>query len=78
MSHFAELAAHFDVEEAESKHGDGISRPVPGEPTELFRLLVRQTGVNPMKVLFQAETADKALAYGKARWPNAAVTLLDR
>jgi len=75
MTNFANLTAHFDDQEVDSRHGDGISRPVPGEPTQMYRLRVVQAGVSPMRAMLPAESADKALEYGKARWPNAAITL---
>jgi hypothetical protein len=74
MTNFANLTATVDDEDLKSRHGEGISRPVPGEPTRLYRLRVRQPGVSPMKVQLYAESAAKALEYGKARWPNAVVT----
>lgn len=76
MAHFADLTAASEVEEMQSRHGDGISRPVPGEATKPYRLRVVQQGVCPMNVWLHAESAAKALAYGKARWPNAVVTAL--
>lgn len=76
MAHYADLTAASDVEDLQSRHGDGISRPVPGEATKPYRLRVVQPGVCPMVVWLNAESATKALAYGKARWPNAVVTPL--
>jgi hypothetical protein len=75
MTNFANLTASFDEQKVDSRHGDGISRPVPGESTQMYRLRVVQAGVSPMKAILPAESADKALEYGKARWPNAVINL---
>lgn len=75
MTNFANLTASFDNQDLESRHGDGISRPVPGERTSLFRLRVVQNGVSPMKTTLPAESAERALQYGRARWPNAVISL---
>lgn len=75
MTNFADLTAYFDEQDIESRHGDGISRPVPGETTQMYKLRVVQTGVSPMKALLPAESPEKALEYGKARWPNATIRL---
>ena len=50
--------------------GDGVSRPLPGERTKLFNLLVTLKGSNPMKVSILAATAAKAKLYAKNRWPG--------
>jgi hypothetical protein len=78
MAHFADLTAAVGVEELQARHGDGISRPVPGEATTAYRLSVVQPGVCPMTVWLHAESAAKAVEYGKARWPNAVVRNADK
>lgn len=75
MNHFADLTTTLEDQEPEARYGDGVSRPVPGQTTEMFRVLVRQPGVGPMRVTFPAETAEKALDYAKARWPSAVIRL---
>ena len=75
MSNFANLTTSFDEQDIDSRHGDGISRPVPGETTQMYKLRVVQVGVSPMKALLPAESPEKALEYGKARWPNATIRL---
>lgn len=76
VAHFADLTAAADVETLSSRHGDGVSRPMPGEDTQLYTLRVAQSGVAPMRVCLYAESAQKALAYGSARWPEAKIALL--
>jgi hypothetical protein len=75
MDAFANLTADTADISLESRHGDGISRPVPGEAAHLHALCVSQPGVGLMKVMLMAESPDKALVYAHARWPNAVVTL---
>lgn len=75
MDSFANLTTPFDDADLESRHGDGISRPVPGEATQMYKLRVAQLGVSPMKAMLPAESAEKALAYAHARWPNAVISL---
>jgi hypothetical protein len=58
------------MSEAEPYLGEGISRPLPGERTKLFNLLVTIEGTRPMKVSVRAATAAKARLYAKNRWPN--------
>ena len=58
------------MSEAEPYLGEGISRPLPGERTKLFTLLVTVEGTNPMKTTIRAATAAKAKLYAKNRWPN--------
>jgi hypothetical protein len=41
----------------------------------MYKLRVVQVGVSPMKALLPAESPEKALEYGKARWPNATISL---
>jgi hypothetical protein len=75
MTNFADLTVAFEMQEVDSRHGDGISRPVPGEETQMYGLRVVQSGVSPMKAFLPAESAEKAVEYGKARWPNAKISL---
>jgi hypothetical protein len=58
------------MEGAEPYLGEGISRPLPGERTKLFNLLVTVEGTTPMRTTIRAATASKAKLYAKNRWPN--------
>jgi hypothetical protein len=58
------------MQEAEPHLGEGISRPLPGERTKLFNLLVTVEGTQPMRTSIRAATAAKAKLYAKNRWPN--------
>jgi len=62
------------IEEAqESRHGEGISRPVAKANTRLYPLRVRQPQQRPMVMTMRAESKAAAIRYAQARWPNAAV-----
>jgi hypothetical protein len=62
------------MEEAqESRHGEGISRPVFQARTRLYTLRVRQPQQRPMVMTMRAESKAAAIRYAQARWPNAAV-----
>jgi len=58
------------MEGTEPYLGEGISRPLPGERTKLFNLLVTTPGTNPMRTTIRAATAAKAKLYAKNRWPD--------
>ena len=55
--------------------GEGISRPVHGEPTRLYHALVATPGNPPMKVLIRAESAKRAKKYAQNRWPDSNVLI---
>lgn len=54
-------------------YGDGISRPMPGNPTREFRLLVFKPGSRPMTWITRAESKKHAITYAQNRWPGAEV-----
>jgi len=60
-------------EDDQSRHGEGISRPIPGNPTREFRLLVFKPGSQPMTWITRAESKRHAVRYAEARWPGAEV-----
>lgn len=51
--------------------GAGLSRPRDGERTKEFTLVVRFEKTKPMRVVFRAPSAKRAVAYAKNRWPMA-------
>lgn len=57
-------------------HGDGISRPMPKARTRMYRVRVKQHGAQPMVVTMPAESKQRAIRYASARWPGAAVEVL--
>lgn len=62
------------MEEAqESRHGEGISRPVAKARTRLYALKVRQPHQRPMVMTMRAESMPAAIRYAQARWPDAKV-----
>jgi hypothetical protein len=60
-------------EEQQSRHGEGVSRPVAKAHTRLYPLRVRQPQQRPMMMTMRAESKAAAIRYAQARWPNAAV-----
>lgn len=76
MPEFALNVTWDDDAEAKSQHGDGISRPIPGAKTKLFRIRVSQVGASPMFVEMRAESKKHALKYAKARWPMSNVEVV--
>lgn len=70
------ITFQWDETNPSSRYGDGISHPKRGAKTKLYRLLVRGPEMAAMKVQLPAETQRAAIAYGKARWPNAAIEVI--
>mgnify|MGYP006270006313 CR=1 FL=1 len=60
-------------EETASQHGEGISRPRPGNQTREYRLIVYPNGSKPLKWTMRAESKRHAIRYAEARWPGAVV-----
>lgn len=60
-------------EDDNSRHGEGISRPRPGNRTREFRVIVFKPGSQPLTWITQAETRRHAIRYAEARWPGAEV-----
>lgn len=56
-----------------SKHGEGISRPMPGVRTRDYTVIVYIQGARPLTWITRAETKRHAIRYAEARWPGAAV-----
>ena len=78
MTEFKSMLTWHEDEHDIAKQGDGISRPMPGVPTERFTVSVVQPGTRPLRMSFFAESAELAFTYARARWPNAHVSLSDR
>ena len=70
------ITFQWDETDPIARHGDGISHPVKGAKTKLYRLLVRGPQMAAMKVHLRAESKSAALSYGHARWPNAAIEVI--
>jgi hypothetical protein len=64
------------MEGTEPRLGDGLSRPLPGETTRLYNLLVKSEGEAPLRVTVRAATAAKAKTYATNRWPNSNVIVI--
>ena len=75
MAEFRGTLAWLDENEGRSQHGEGVSRPVSGADTETYRIRVKIMGAMPMYVSMQAESAEHAIRYAKARWPIGHVSL---
>ena len=60
-------------EDDNSRHGEGISRPVHGSRTREFRVIVFKPGSQPLTWITKAETKRHAIRYAEARWPGAEV-----
>lgn len=75
MGEFRGTLAWLDENEGRSQHGEGISRPVAGAETEIYRVRVKQMGAMPMYISMRAESAEHALRYAQARWPVGTVSL---
>jgi hypothetical protein len=63
-------------EDAPSRTGPGISRPVPGAATAMYSLRVKQLYGQPMKVTIRAESPKHAQRYAEARWPESKVEFI--
>lgn len=62
-----------DAEDDEAQLGDGVSRAVPGEPTEPYTVMVKLPGARPMRLTLHAESLEHAIRYASARWPKGLV-----
>ena len=60
-------------EEDQSRHGEGISRPVAKAKTKLYTLIVYKSGFMPMTTTMRAENKAAAITYAQNRWPNATI-----
>jgi len=67
------LAFRWAEEPTDSKHGDGVSRPVPKARTKQYRVMVYPQGARPMLWITQAENVGAAIRYAQNRWPGAEV-----
>ena len=66
-------ALTWDDDDPQASIGPGQSRPVPGAQTRMYRLMVKPTDGQRMKVALHAEDAERAKRYALNRWPGAAV-----
>lgn len=73
MADFASMFTWRDPESDEAQLGDGISRAVPGEPTEPYVVMVKLPGARPMRLTLHAESLEHAIRYASARWPKGLV-----
>jgi hypothetical protein len=60
-------------DDALTRTGPGVNRPVPGAATAMYSLRVKQLYGQPMKVTIRAESAKHAQRYAEARWPESKV-----
>ena len=70
-------AFQWQEENTRSRLGEGISHPKKGARTKMFRLFVRGIDAAAMKIQLRAENKTAAIKYCKARWPGAAVEVLE-
>jgi hypothetical protein len=56
--------------------GPGQSRPLAGEKTREFTVMVHKAGYRPMKWITQAPNQKAALLYATNRWPGTQVEIL--
>lgn len=54
----------------EPRTGPGISRPRPGDRTQVFRVLVTPDRGRPLLWVAPAIDAEQAVVFAKNRWPN--------
>jgi len=54
-----------------TSHGEGISRPVRGNRTKQYCVMVFPQGAPPFKWYTKAESKKHAVQYAQARWPGA-------
>jgi hypothetical protein len=71
------MMPHRDDDFYKARLGDGVSRPMPGADIRMVAVRVIQPGTLPMRVVLSAESPTKAVAYARARWPSAHVSLCD-
>ena len=55
---------------------EGVTRPKRKSKTKKFKLLVRNVGKAPIKLITYAETEAKAIGYIKARWKDCTVRVV--
>jgi hypothetical protein len=67
-------ALTWNDDDPQASIGPGQSRPVPGAQTRMYRLMVKPTDGQRMKVVLHAEDAERAKLYALNRWPSAAVS----
>jgi hypothetical protein len=67
-------ALTWNDDDPQASIGPGQSRPVPGAQTRMYRLMVKPTDGQRMKVVLHAEDAERAKLYALNRWPGAAVS----
>lgn len=67
------LPLRWAEEPTGARYGEGVSRPKAGRRTREYRLLVFQSGAQPLTWITRAETKRHAIKYAEARWPGAEV-----
>ena len=65
------------AEEENSNYGEGISRPAKDAKTKEFTVMIYHNGAPPMRWIMRAESQKHVITYAQARWPGAAVEVLD-
>jgi hypothetical protein len=55
----------------EPREGPGISRPMPGQRTSVFQVVVTPVLGRPLSWTGHAVDAEQAIKFARNRWPNA-------
>jgi len=56
--------------------GPGQSRPLDGQQTKEYAVLVKLPGTTPLRWITQAPSAKDAIKYAKNRWRNCTATIV--
>lgn len=72
MSEFT-TGFRWNEDEPDAKFGAGISRPMTGRSTKLYKLTIKKPASPTMIVTLPAESKRAAIKYAKNRWPAATV-----
>lgn len=66
----------WNLDNPQSRHGEGVSRPVTGKRTKEYKLRVKGSDSTPMIITLKAENEKAAVMYCQNRWPEAAVQVM--
>ena len=77
MADFSVQIPWREPDESTPTLGEGISRPRPEEATEHVTVVVRFSGMRPMRWTVKAPTPKAALTYARNRWPQATISLYE-
>jgi hypothetical protein len=77
MADFSVQIPWSEAEEATPKLGDGVSRPRPEEATERVTVVIRFSGMRPMRWTVKAPNPEAALLYARNRWPQATISFYE-